>query len=135
MRPKIVLANGVFDVLHIGHLWHLQAAKDMGDLLIVGVTRCEHVNKGPGRPVFDEWQRFRMLRELRCVDHVLFVNDALDALNLVKPAVFVKGKEYRGKIEPEHQAYCDAHGIEIAFTNEPTYSSTELLRYYESRRG
>ena len=132
---KTVLANGCFDLFHYGHLAHLRAARKLGDRLIVALTRDRFVKKGVGRPVFVEYQRAAILRSLRDVDEVFLTANTMEALESIRPDIFVKGSEYRGNIEPEHQAFCDAHGIEIAFTDELTYSSTELLRYYESRRG
>ena len=124
---KVVLANGCFDPLHGGHVLHLKAARALGDKLIVSVTRNEYVNKGPERPAWDEKVRMAVVAELRCVDEVILVKDALEALELVRPNVFVKGAEYRGKIQPRHQAYCFANRIRIAFTDEQIYSSTRLL--------
>lgn len=123
----VVLANGCFDVFHIGHLLHLQAASMLGDKLVVAVTQSEHVNKGPGRPIFNDAQRSAIINELRCVDEVLIVKDSLEALTKVKPDIFVKGREYDGKILPQDHAYCRQHGIEIAFTDEPVFSSTALI--------
>lgn len=128
MAVKIVLANGCFDVFHVGHLYHLRAARELGDVLVVGLTRDGAVNKGPGRPAFKWADRAALLRELRCVDYVLPVDSSLEALQVVRPAMFVKGLEYRGKILPEDRAFCHKHGIEIRFTDEPVHSSTALLR-------
>lgn len=130
MRPKVVLANGCFDPFHVGHLRHLLAAATYGTRLVVSVTRDAYVNKGPRRPVFSEMERLEVIAHLRIVDSALLVDNALDALQTVKPDVFVKGADYRGKIEPEHYVYCRVHGIEIAFTDEPAYSSTKLLHHY-----
>lgn len=127
MQPRIVLANGVFDVFHYGHLLHLQAARRMGTQLIVAVTRNLGVNKGPGRPVFDETQRAELIANLRIVDGVYMSADALEALDAIKPDVFVKGSDYKGKIRPQDVAYCHSNGIEIAFTDEQTYSSTRII--------
>ena len=65
---RIVQAHGCFDLLHLGHIRHLQAAKAAGDYLIVTVTPDEFVSKGPGRPVFPLEQRMEALRALACVD-------------------------------------------------------------------
>src|SRR5678809_437731 len=119
----VVLAHGCFDLFHIGHLLHLKAASLMGDKLVVAVTQNEYVNKGPDRPVFNESQRTAIINELRCVDEVLVVKDSLDALVKVKPDVFVKGREYDGKILKQDAEYCAKHGIQIAFTDEPVFSS------------
>jgi rfaE bifunctional protein nucleotidyltransferase chain/domain len=132
--PKVVLANGCFDPFHYGHLLHLQAARTLGEVLIVSVTRDKYVNKGPGRPVFDEEKRAAVIRALACVDEVVLADDALDALQKVDPDVFVKGRDYYGKIEPQHAAYCKARGIRIVFTDGPTWSSTKLLRHYDRLR-
>lgn len=127
-----VLANGVFDVFHYGHLRHLKAASRLGDSLTVSVTNDLFVNKGPGRPVFTHHQRAAVIRALRCVDDVIIVDGLMEALEIL-PDILVKGKEYKGKMEPEHLAYCKKHKIKIVFTDEPTYSSTEILRELRSR--
>lgn len=124
---KVVLANGVFDILHFGHLLYLEEARKMGDWLVVAVTLDAHVNKGPGRPVNRALHRAALVGALKVVNEVVFSKDALDALKSVKPDIFVKGKDYIGKIEPEHQAYCDANGIEIRFTRTPLMSSTKII--------
>ena len=123
----VVLAHGCFDVFHIGHLLHLKAAAMMGEKLVVAVTKNEYVNKGPDRPVFNEHYRAAIINELRCVDEVLMVKDSLDALVKVKPDIFVKGREYDGKILKQDADYCHKHGIEIAFTDEPVFSSTKII--------
>lgn len=128
---KIVLANGVFDILHIGHLRHLQAARKLGDWLVVSITKDAYVNKGPRRPVFTDRERREMVQALDVVDRTILVESALEALEIVQPQVFVKGADYQTRIDPEHLAYCKAHGIEIVFTDEPHYSSTSLLHYYD----
>ncbi len=85
----VVLCHGVFDLLHMGHVRHLQQAKSRGDILIVTITADAFVNKGPGKPAFSEHLRAEMLSALSCVDWV-GVNNAPDAtpvLDTVKPAV------------------------------------------------
>jgi rfaE bifunctional protein nucleotidyltransferase chain/domain len=130
MSHKVVLANGVFDVLHYGHLVHLQQARAMGDRLIVSVTRDKHVNKGFGRPVFGEQKRAAMLKALRCVSGVVFSDGAIDALEQVKPDIFVKGIEYKGNLRMKPtERYCREHGIKVQFTNGIVYSSSALLAY------
>ena len=117
-----------FDLFHIGHLRYLEAAAMMGDVLKVGVTCDANVNKGPGRPLYNESERSAIILSLRCVDGVTVVENALHALQIYKPHIFVKGREYEGKIEKIHQDYCDAHGIEIRFTDTETVRPRDRLR-------
>ena len=133
MRPKIVLANGCFDPFHYGHLLHLQAAKKLGDILIVSVTKDEFVNKGEGRPVLPDYKRAATLAALRCVDFTFLCSSSHHALILAQPDIFVKGIEYHNRMAPEDIQWCLDYGIKIAFTDEETHSSTELLRYYDSQ--
>lgn len=133
---RVVMANGVFDILHVGHLMYLESAREMGDRLVVTVTRNTFVNKGPNRPTNDEEDRVRLVRGLRCVDDAFLVDGAIDALQRTAPNIFVKGADYIGKIQPEHQRYCDEQGIEIRFTDTPIYSATKIIndRLRESQR-
>ena len=129
MKPiygKIVLTNGVFDVLHYGHLLYLQAASRMGHLA-VAVTRNRSVNKGPHRPTNDEKHRLALIRELRCVDEAFLVDDPIEAFKLIDPDIFVKGKDYKNSIQKVHRDYCIEHGIQIRFTNTPIFSATKII--------
>jgi cytidyltransferase-like protein len=131
---KVVLVVGCLDPLHFGHLCHFRLAKKLGDSLVVAVTRDEFVNKGPGRPVFSIEQRIEMVAALSIVDGVLEADGSLDALQIIKPSVFALGREYEGRVDPADAAYCAEHGIEIAFTDGPVFSSTKLLNDL-ARRG
>ena len=122
-----MLANGCFDILHYGHLLYLQEAASMGDRLVVSVTRDRSVNKGPGRPVNPQGNRVALIRALRCVNDALLVDEPIEAMQLVRPDIFVKGQDYRNTIRPIDRAYCEAHGIEIRFTNTPMYSATKII--------
>lgn len=132
---KVVLCNGTFDPLHYGHVLHLQEARKLGDKLVVGLTSDFSVRKekGKGRPMFHELQRMYMLKALRCVDDVLVVHSADEALRRVKPAVFVKGVDYIGKIQDKHVRYCHKHGIEIKLTATPKWSATKIGHELRSR--
>jgi rfaE bifunctional protein nucleotidyltransferase chain/domain len=131
----VVQAHGTFDLLHIGHVRHLEAARTLGDVLVVTMTADQFVNKGPGRPVFSEVLRAEMLANLQCVDWVA-INpepDAVNAITTIRPAIYVKGQDYEkpdtdvtGRIVAERNAV-EAHGGRIHFTQEVMYSSTELL--------
>lgn len=126
-----MLCNGVFDLLHLGHVLHLEAAKKLGDVLIVSVTADAHVNK-PGRPIYDAHQRLSLVRSLKCVDEVIEVSELMDALRRVDPDIVVKGSDYE-QLLPEHTAYCRAHGIEIVFTDTPKFSTTDTINEIRRR--
>lgn len=131
----VVMAHGVFDLLHMGHVRHLEEACRQGSRLIVTVTPDRYVNKGPGRPVFNEAMRAEMLAALACVDWVA-VNGtptAEAALERIKPNVFAKGPDYAdpsqdvtGKIHAEQQAV-ERHGGRLIITDDVTLSSSELI--------
>jgi rfaE bifunctional protein nucleotidyltransferase chain/domain len=132
---RIVLCHGTFDLLHIGHIRHLQRAREEGDILITTVTGDAYVNKGPGRPVFPEILRSENLAALSCVDYV-GINQSIEATNiisLIKPNFYVKGKEYKndkddltGNITLEKNAV-EQNGGTIIFTEGITFSSSNLL--------
>jgi len=124
---KIVLADGCFDILHAGHVMYLKAAAELGDYLVVGVTRDAHVNKGPGRPVNNQKDRLLVVESVRFVDQAFLCNDSLDALEDWKPDIFVKGQDYKGRIQEKHENYCRMNGIEIMFTDTPIYSATKII--------
>ena len=132
MKYKVVLANGCFDIWHYGHLRHLQAARAMGDVLIVSVTDDAHVNKGPGRPIFRDWQRAEVVEQQKCVLRAIVVPSLLEALKLVQPDILCKGIDYAAGLNPEHTEYCKTHGIEIRFTDTPKISVIGLIN--ESQR-
>ncbi len=134
----VVHCHGVFDLLHPGHIKHLQAAKKMGHLLIVTVTKDVNVNKGPGRPIFGERLRAETLAAMAGVNYVA-INDtptAIEAILKIKPDFYVKGGDYQdasaditGGISKEEDAVKSVGG-KIAFTNEITFSSSNLINNY-----
>lgn len=134
----IVLCHGVFDLLHYGHIEHLQEARAQGDVLVVSVTAAKYVNKGPGRPYFNDQQRMAFLASLEFVDYVL-LSEAVTVHEIVKyvqPDVYVKGQEYAaaendvtGNIGPE-QEIVEQYGGRIYFTQGEVYSSTKLLNNF-----
>ena len=132
---RVVLCHGTFDLMHTGHIRYLQRAKQEGDFLLVTVTADEYVNKGPGRPIFNEQLRAENLAALECVDFVAINHaiSAVDVLHLIQPDVYAKGSEYQshgddvtGNIILEQQAV-ETHGGEIFYTDEITFSSSSLL--------
>jgi D-sedoheptulose 7-phosphate isomerase len=129
---KTVLAHGCFDRLHPGHIRHLQEARRLGDRLVVSITSDRFVNKGPGRPAFNEQERAACLLELRCVDEVK-INDGPDAVGMiahVKPSIYVKGVDYLeakdDALALESDAVSAVGGI-LRYTTTTKWSSTALL--------
>lgn len=102
---RIVSTNGVFDVLHVGHLRYLQAARNLGDLLVVGVNTDAGTRrlKGPTRPFMPEAERAEMLAALACVDYVTFFDEPtpVEWLKVVRPQIHVKGGDYKVEELPE----------------------------------
>lgn len=133
-----VLANGCFDVLHVGHVKHLEAAKKLGDTLIVSLTLDEHVNKGPGLPIHTWEERAELLRGLRCVDEVVPSVDDCAAIRVIRPNVFVKGIDYEDSpLLDAAKAACDEVGAVLVVTQTPKWSSraiVERLVYAENHR-
>lgn len=131
---KVVLCHGVFDLLHPGHIRHLEAARREGDVLLVTLTPDRYVNKGPGRPIFPQELRAEVIASLAVVDHVA-INEwptAVETIRAIKPNVYIKGSDYKdfakdvtGGIQREREAM-DEVGGRIAFTNEITFSSSNL---------
>ncbi len=131
----VAQAHGTFDLLHLGHVRHLQAARCLCDVLVVTLTADSFVNKGPGRPVFTESLRAEMLATLEYVGWVAINNspDAVSAIHRLRPDIYIKGQDYQnpegditGKIGMEREAV-EAVGGRIQFTDEVTFSSTELI--------
>jgi D-glycero-beta-D-manno-heptose 1-phosphate adenylyltransferase len=96
---RIVFPNGCFDLMHIGHTRYLQAAKDLGDLLVVGVnsdTSVKMLNKAPDRPIVSDAQRAEVVAALGCVDYVILFNepDPHSLIAAVQPNVLVKGGDW-----------------------------------------
>ena len=95
--PRVVLCHGCYDIITPGHIKHLEWAKRQGDVLVVTVTSNRFVNKGDGRPFFNELLRCYQVGALRCVDKA-FINDSENAVPIIRrlrPDLYVKGCEYK----------------------------------------
>ena len=127
---RLVLCSGCFDILHPGHLWHLQEAAQLGEYLIVALTsdRVVREAKGEGRPVHGQNERADMLRALRCVDQVWIYDESWpqDAIRRLRPAVYCKGIDYLGQDIVELQLVEELGG-RVVFTATPKLSSTALM--------
>ena len=123
--------------MHPGHIKYFQAAKKMGDVLVVTVTPDRFVDKGTGRPVFSQVLRAESIAALECVDFVAINKwpTAEETLRLLHPDIYVKGQEFEnledktGKIQKEYEVIKEI-GAKLGFTHEIVFSSTELLNKY-----
>ena len=134
---RVAHCHGCFDLVHPGHIKHLQAARRLADVLVVTVSPDRFVDKGPGRPAFPEQLRAESVAALECVDYVA-VNQwptAVETIRLLRPDFYVKGQEFERpedrteKLRPEIEAVREAGG-EMLFTHEFVSSSTALLKKY-----
>jgi D-glycero-beta-D-manno-heptose 1-phosphate adenylyltransferase len=130
---KLVVTNGCFDILHVGHVSYLEAARAEGDALLVGLTGDRWVRdiKGPGRPVNNENDRAAMLAALQSVDGVCIFPDktALNFLATVKPDIYVKGGDYTlDTLVQEERRILEQAGVRIVLLPQvPGKSTTALL--------
>jgi len=127
---KIVLANGCFDILHVGHVRYLAGARAEGDVLVVGVNADSGVSglKGPGRPVLNETARATLVAALREVDFVVIFSEANveELLAELRPNVHAKGTDYTAETVPE-RATAERLGIRVAIVGDPKEHSTKEL--------
>lgn len=134
---KIVLCHGCFDLMHIGHIKYFQAAREMGDVLVVTISPDIYIDKGPGRPVFNQDLRADAIAALECVDYVAINKwpTAEETLRMLRPDIYVKGQEFEqledktGKIQKEYEIVKEI-GAEIRFTHEIVFSSTALINQH-----
>jgi D-glycero-beta-D-manno-heptose 1-phosphate adenylyltransferase len=136
---RVVLANGCFDLLHVGHVRYLEGARALGDLLIVGVNSDAAVRrlKGPGRPLMPASERAEILAALRVVDHVVvFDDDTADGLiALLRPAVHAKGTDYTLESVPERGAVLAAGGRVAIVGDTKRHSTRDVIAEIVSRFG
>lgn len=129
---RIVLTNGCFDILHIGHIRYLQAARALGDLLIVAVNSDSSVQllgKGPGRPIVPETQRIEVLSALSCVDYVVLFDEAnpLEIINIIQPDVLVKGGDWTLDQIVGRDSVESRNGVVHILPLVPSISTTTLI--------
>jgi rfaE bifunctional protein nucleotidyltransferase chain/domain len=126
----IVLANGAFDLLHVGHVRYLEGAKALGDVLVVAVNSDASVRaaKGEGRPVVPEAERAELVRALRCVDlvYVFSEADVRAIIRALKPDVHAKGTDYTSDSGPEREEVF-SYGGRVAIVGDPKDHSTSAL--------
>ena len=130
---RVVATNGCFDILHVGHVRYLAAARKLGDVLVVGLNGDDSVRqlKGGGRPVNRERDRAEVLTALESVDYVTIFPEkrATNFLRAAQPAVYAKGGDYTADtLDPEERAVLDDFGTRVEIIPfEKGYSTSELL--------
>jgi rfaE bifunctional protein nucleotidyltransferase chain/domain len=133
---RIVLTNGCFDILHIGHLRYLEEARSRGDLLVVGVNSDESVRrlKGDGRPIVPEHERAALLDGLAVVDLVTIFSELTPRrlIRTVRPDVYVKGGDYAWSALPERDLVESLGGTVEVLTHVPQRSTTALIERFRT---
>ncbi|MGV8125497.1 MAG: D-glycero-beta-D-manno-heptose 1-phosphate adenylyltransferase [Candidatus Xenobiia bacterium LiM19] len=132
---KVVFTNGCFDILHVGHIRLLQASRDLGDLLVVGVNSDGSVKrlKGPSRPVVNEAERAEVIAALEAVDYVVIFSEdtPVELIGELKPDIHVKGGDYDINSIPEASVIKSYGGVLYSFTLVEGHSTTEIIRKIE----
>lgn len=137
-RQKIVLANGVFDLLHVGHVRYLQAARAEGDILVVGINSdsSTRARKGEGRPVMTERARAAVVAALAAVHYVVIFDDldVNELLREIRPDVHAKGTDYSVDTVPEREL-ANQLGVRIAICGDAKDHSTRDILSRVRRQG
>jgi rfaE bifunctional protein nucleotidyltransferase chain/domain len=139
-EKSVALCHGVFDLLHPGHIQHFKAARELAEVLVVSLTADQYVNKGPGRPLFNQDIRAETLAALESIDYVVICEKptAVEVIEEITPDFYVKGLDYvnetkdvTGMITKEIAAV-ERYGGKIHFTDEITSSSSMLINKFFS---
>ena len=130
-NKKIALANGAFDILHVGHIRYLQAAKECADVLFVAVNSdaSVHANKGPGRPTMVDTERAEILCALEAVDYVLIFDEltAEETIRAIQPDFHCKGTDYTEENVPEAELVRSLGG-EVRIVGDPKdHDSSKII--------
>ncbi len=131
-NKKIVFTNGCFDILHRGHVEYLAKARDLGDVLILGLNTDESVkrqNKSPDRPINNEQTRATILAGLECVNAIAFFNEdtPYNLINFIKPTVLVKGNDYKAEDIVGYDIVTKNGGQVITIQLVDGFSTTKLI--------
>ena len=136
----VVFTNGHFDLLHLGHVDYLQRAKELGDVLIVGLNSDASTRalKGENRPIVSQGERARMLAALACVDYVIVFEEmtANSLVEALKPDLYVKGGDWdKGRTPPEAKVVTSYGGQVRILPYLPDHSTTKLIETIVKRFG
>jgi len=135
---KLVFTNGVFDLLHVGHVRYLEQARELGDALMVAVNGDASVRalKGPERPINPEGDRAEVLAALECVDFVTIFQTVrvTELIGVIKPHIYVKGGDYTiDSLNPDERAALEAAGSEVRILAlVPGKSTTAMIEKWKS---
>ena len=135
---KIILANGCFDLLHVGHVRYLTAAKEIGGTLVVGLNsdRQAHILKGEGRPFTPEHERAELIAALNCVDLVTIFDEPTveQLIRTIRPDFHAKGTDYTANSVPERDIVRECGGQVVITGDSKDHSSTALVGNIESKK-
>jgi rfaE bifunctional protein nucleotidyltransferase chain/domain len=135
---RLVMTNGCFDLLHVGHVRYLQLARNLGDALLVALNSDSSVRtlKGPTRPITPEHDRAEVLASLRCVDFITIFPSlrVTDVINVIRPHIYVKGGDYTVEsLDSGERAALEAAGTEIRILPlTPGKSTTGIVKRFNS---
>jgi rfaE bifunctional protein nucleotidyltransferase chain/domain len=124
---QVVLTNGCFDILHVGHVRYLQDARALGDVLVVAINSDSSMRqiKDSGRPILSQEERVVLVSALRCVDYVVVFDepDVSRVLDLLRPSIHAKGTDYTEQTVPERDKVL-SYGGAVRITGDPKNHST-----------
>jgi rfaE bifunctional protein nucleotidyltransferase chain/domain len=124
---KVVLTNGCFDILHVGHVRYLQDARALGDVLVVAINSDSSMRqiKDSGRPILSQEERVALVSALRCVDYVVVFDepDVSRVLDVLRPSIHAKGTDYTEQTVPERDKVL-SYGGAVRITGDPKNHST-----------
>jgi len=137
-RGKVVFTNGVFDLLHVGHVRYLEFARSLGGLLVVGVNSdasAALLGKGAGRPIVPATQRAEVVAALGCVDYVCIFDEVRPdtTIRKLRPDIHVKSSQYTKEDLPEAQAVADVGGEVVLAPHVQSLSTTDIVRRLQAQ--
>jgi len=135
---SVVLANGCFDILHVGHLRYLQGARALGDILVVAINSDKSMRaiKDSGRPILAQDERIALVSALRCVDYVVLFDepDVSRVLDVLRPAIHAKGTDYSEQTVPERDQVL-SYGGKVRITGDSKgHSTRDIIERIVGRR-
>jgi len=134
----VVLANGCFDILHVGHLRYLQGARALGDILVVAINSDKSMRsiKDSGRPILGQDERVALVSALRCVDYIVLFDepDVSRVLDVLRPAIHAKGTDYTEQTVPERVQVL-SYGGKVRITGDSKgHSTRDIIERIVGRR-